>query len=203
MHIFKNLALAVVGLLVLTGCTQQAPGTASGVLTPSSTAAGSPTPSGDEVKAPPVKKTPLDVAKFVADPCVSLTEQQLQGMGSTAPGSRNDLSPAVACHFKLGGEATAGVGFLPTITSGLTQEYQKNATGWYKTGYFEPTEIEGYPAVQANIADQRADGNCGVLVGVSDQSYFSVYLQGPAGKDACKAATNVAKAVLETIKGSQ
>lgn len=195
MHISKKLAVVAVGLLALAGCTQQAPGTANGVSTPPSAASSS---SASGAVAPAVK-TPLSVSKFAADPCAALTQQQLAALGSTTPGNRNDLPPSVACHFELGGGAGVGVTFYPTITTGLTWMYEKRAAGDY--GFFEPSEVDGFPAVQMDIADLRARGNCGMAVGVSNEAFFDVHIQGPAGRDACKAATNVAKAVLATIKG--
>jgi hypothetical protein len=95
------------------------------------------------------------------------------------------------------------VSFIPSITNGLTNVYQQNAANFYKNGYFVPVEVDGYPAAYNEIVDLRSDGHCGLTIGYSDQSIFAVLVQGRTGTDGCKAALNVAKAVLHTVQGGQ
>jgi hypothetical protein len=95
------------------------------------------------------------------------------------------------------------VSFFPKIPNGLSHIYQLNAANIYKSGYFTPLEVNGYPAAYADLVDGRSQGNCGLKVGVSDQSYFDVLIQGRDTDDVCKAAENVAKAVLTTIQAGQ
>ena len=150
-------------------------------------------------------KTPLNAAKFIADPCLTLTQTQVQGFEGSWPGEPAGTSVGVGClwHFGANKLTGASVSFLPEITDGLTRIYRQNAADFYKDGYFSPLEIMGYPATYNEVADNRAGGQCGLTVGISDQSVFSVLVQGPAKTDGCKAAVNIAKAALQTIQGSQ
>ncbi|QWF81799.1 hypothetical protein HUW46_05232 [Amycolatopsis sp. CA-230715] len=69
-------------------------------------------------------------------------------------------------------------------------------------GYFEPTDIVGYPAVFNSPKNERPK-NCGISVGVTDELMFTVFTIEAHEQDACKAAKNVAAAVIETIKAGQ
>jgi hypothetical protein len=97
----------------------------------------------------------------------------------------------------------ADVAFYPGFQNGLGHFYEQNAANFFTKGYFEPLEIDGYPAAYHDIIDLRSKGNCSLAVGVSDKSTYNVLIQWQPGNDACKAAENVAKAVLTTIQKGQ
>jgi hypothetical protein len=198
-------AIVALALFAVTGCSQETtgiagPATGETTLTP-------PAPSstvGDQAKAPTVKK-PLDASKFIADPCLVLTQTQIQTLEGSKPGTRTDSQNGPGCqwNFTSDGSAVTGVNFVPAVTDGLSQIYQQNAAKFFKDGYFEPVEIEGYPAAYNSLVEDRASGNCGLAVGISDQILFGVLVQWRPGQEACKGALNVAKEVLHTIQGSQ
>lgn len=196
-------AAMLAATLALTACSTKTPGSGSAVPSPGQASSPQqPTPSSggnDGAKAPTVAK-PLDGAKFAADPCLSLTQDQMAGFNSSDPGKRND-GVGVACDWRLGadGEALAEVAYNPKLP-GLGHLYAQNAAGFYSEGYFEPIELAGYPAVRLDAIDARADGDCGLSVGISDQLFFTVRINGKTGTDGCKATENVAKLVLQNIQ---
>ena len=197
-------ALTSIGLC-LAGCTSEvsgisSPSTASVATTPSNSA---PDTSG-AAKAPKVT-TPLDASKFVADPCLTLTDTQRQQFDIKDAGQRNDVGNGVACAWIFDGEkhGGAGVSFATKITNGLSNAYQLSSSGYFKNGYFEPASVDSYPAVFSDIKDDRTQGKCHLLVGISDQLAFGVSIEGTPDLNSCKAATNVAQAVLNTMKAGQ
>jgi hypothetical protein len=192
-------AAALCSVLVLPGCTTETPGNPSAMSTPAAP------PSGDSTSAPEVTK-PLDGSKFSADPCSTLNAVQLTGFGISNPGKKSSDNAGTTCHWDSGSAgATTGVAviFTPSVTTGLSNAYALNAAGTYRGGYFVPVEVSGYPAAYNSLADDRSAGMCSLTVGISDQSIFSVFIQGRAGTDGCKAAENVAEAVLQTMQGGQ
>jgi hypothetical protein len=150
-------------------------------------------------------KNPLNATKFIANPCLTLTQDQIQQFAGSTSGERKDSNDGVGCLWHLGDDKLTGasVSFIPTVTNGLTQIYQQNAANFFKEGYFSPLDIDGYPAAYNEVADNRTHGRCGLTIGFSDQSIFSVLIQGHPNTDGCKAAVNIAQAALQTIQGSQ
>jgi hypothetical protein len=197
-------AAVILALFAAAGCSQETTGSPNpdGNTTPPPLSSSGQADS--QVKAPSVA-TPLNVSKFAQDPCLSLTQTQVQGFQGSTPGSRADSDKGVGCFWNLGanGSASTTVSFIPKVTNGLTNTYQQNAAKFFEHGYFEPVEVEGYPAAYNEVVDQRSSGQCSLTVGVSDQSIFTVFIQGRAGTDGCKAALNVGKEVLHTIQGGQ
>ncbi|MFD8492376.1 DUF3558 family protein [Amycolatopsis sp. NPDC059657] len=197
-------ATLLVATLALSACSDKTPGVGTPV--PSGSAPSSPqqsspgTSANNAAKAPPVTK-PLNGSKFIEDPCLSLTQTQLAAFETTDPGKRND-GAAKACDWKLGtsGDVVAEVSYNPSLTAGLSHLYAQNAAGFYSQGYFEATQLDGYPAVRLDAIDARADGDCALSVGISEQLFFTVRINGKTGTNGCKAAENVAKAALTTIR---
>lgn len=191
----------ILTVLAVAGCSKNAPVSPSVVTStqspPSSTVS-------KQVVAPQVKN-PLDASKFIADPCLSLTQSQQQQFEGTKSGMRSDSDNGVGCFWNFGanGSAITSVSFIPKVTDGLTHTYQQNAANFFDHGYFVPVDVDGYPAAYNELIDRRSGGQCGLTVGVSDQSIFAVLIQGRPNTDGCKAAMNVAKAVLQTIRGGQ
>lgn len=159
---------------------------------------GAPSSPKEFTKAPPVTN-PLDAAKYLADPCASLTPAQYQAF-ETEAGEKDDPN-AIACAWKRNrGETRISVSYLPEVKQGLSGVYAQNDIGFWKDGYFEPTTVSGYPAVYASIIDARPQGKCQLNVGISDTLTFASIVQSRPGSDSCTAAMNVAEKVLETIK---
>ncbi|WP_338081110.1 DUF3558 domain-containing protein [Amycolatopsis nivea] len=199
-----RLALAGIAGVVavgVSGCSEPTQGTASPVPSGASQS-GSPSSSGsDNVEAPRVA-APVNVDKYLADPCSMLTPSQLSALQLSQP-EADKASSSVGCGWRFSDGYTAvSATFLTTVKNGLTNTYRQNAFGYYKDGYFEPTVVSGFPAVLANTADRRSQGQVTMLVGVSDQTEMVVLIQGSPGSNATTAATNVTKAVLSTMQGT-
>jgi hypothetical protein len=185
----KKLCLAAataLAALALAGCSQTTIGSANPTTVAPSSATVS-APSQSSAKAPAVK-TPLNASKFVGDPCLTLTQAQQQQFEGTKPGRRVDGAYGVGCAWNFGANASTGtsVGFVTTVTNGLTHLYEQNSAGFFKSGYFQPIDVEGYPAAYNEVADNRTGGQCGLSVGISDNIFFDVLIQGRTGTDGCR-----------------
>ena len=95
----------------------------------------------------------------------------------------------------LTGDRDKGVGALVDV-------YRGKQSGLY--AYAEPApDVEGYPAVFAQITDRRSAGECGIFVGIADDLSFTVKNSGFEGaQDSCDAVQKVAAAVVKTLKGA-
>jgi hypothetical protein len=89
-------------------------------------------------------------------------------------------------------------------TDGLSHIYklQANTPGGYE-GYWNPTTVGSYPAVYADIADDRSSGHCSLNVAVSDTLFFiaqAQYTDNPS--QACLMAAKAAADVVKNLGGS-
>lgn len=182
--------LAVVA--AVTACTTTADGTPhpepGGESSESST---------DEEEAPRVAD-PLDASAFVAAPCSTLTAAQLQTFAVNPPGNaRGEESGTPGCTW-LGEGGSIGIGWLTSNKHGLSDTYRGGAE---LNAYFIETTVDGYPAVFADSIDSRADGYCGIVVGVSDSLTFYATESGRLDAEgACARAKQVATAAIATIR---
>lgn len=150
-------------------------------------------------KAPPVAN-PLDATKYVEAPCSSLTESQQRAFNANSSRD-NSNEDGRACVWNIGdGSTSISIAYVTSVNTGLSNLYALHATVPWP--YFEETEVDGYPAVYQSVVDNRTKGACGLSVGITDELFFSadVRSRADAGEDACKAAANVAAAVVQTIK---
>ncbi|WP_235079522.1 DUF3558 domain-containing protein [Amycolatopsis orientalis] len=192
-------AAASFGVAFIGGCGNSNPGTAS----PASGEAGPPASAGSRHVTAPKVATPLKIDKFLSDPCGMLTSTQLSSLQLSKAEAHSE-STGIRCSWRFSDGYTAvSATFLTTVKDGLTNTYRQHATGYYRDGYFEPTVVNGFPAVMANTADRRKEGQASLIVGLSDQDEMLVLIQGVPGSNATTAATNVAKAVLSTVQGGQ
>jgi hypothetical protein len=68
-------------------------------------------------------------------------------------------------------------------------------------GYFEPTDVDGYPAVFNDPSDFRGSGSCNITVGISNTLAFQLSADdGKLGTKSCDRAKQVASMVIQTIK---
>lgn len=193
-HRFAAAALAATA--VLAGCDSDPPQT-----TPTVTAPGTSqttTSTNSSAQAPPVKQ-PLVATRFDADACQSLTEFQRRSL-SLAGGTSD---PPGKCDFASAGtEIVVKLIYYSNNTSGLSALYEAHSQGSWE--YWEPTELDGYPAVLYEVSPNKTKLSCEVAVGISDSLYFSVryvfYNGDPGGKNPCVEGRAVASAVLSTIK---
>jgi Protein of unknown function (DUF3558) len=177
----------VATLALLAGCDSDQQGAPPPSNTP---------PSTDTVQVPPVD-TPLDASAFEADPCASLTDTQRRHLmlDSGTPGR---VADGVTCDYRTENTASASV-FYSDRTSGLAFVYRMNEEGAWAN--WEPTEVDGHPAVAYNTADQP--DYCSVAVGLSDSAYFSANAKANTADDRCSTAKDLAAAVLSTIKAGR
>ncbi|HEV8555653.1 MAG TPA: DUF3558 domain-containing protein [Actinophytocola sp.] len=183
-------------LLALAACASDPP--AQTTPTDTSRTNTSVNPSAD---APPVKQ-PLDASRFLADPCQSLTASQRQTL--TLAGGTSD-PPHRACEFtNIDARAVAKISYSYG-TAGLEEVYYLHSRGIL--GYWEPTALDGYPAILYESSPDKAKLSCDVAVGINDSSYFDVRYYFPAsdpgGKNPCVEGRAVASAVLSTIKSAK
>ncbi|GAA1971491.1 DUF3558 domain-containing protein [Amycolatopsis minnesotensis] len=172
---------------------------------PSSTSTGS-APAGGRTpgSSAPRVTTPLNTGKFTDKPCDSLSESQLQKFSVTKRNGPRTDGDGASCSWSFGanGETYAGLTYATIRNDGLSRIYDQHQANMWPDGYFEPTEIADYPAAFNSPKNERPK-NCGISVGVTDELMFTVFAIEAHNQDACKAAKNLANAVVETIKAGQ
>lgn len=147
---------------------------------------------------------PLDVARYIADPCRSLTREQAMQIGALDEGTAENGENGPTCTWLLnGGDQLLGISYTTPLPGGLDFMYEKKKAGDYNDGYFTAMDIEGYPAVQASPVDQRAAGICDVAVGVTDDLMLSVSVMGAPGDDACQRSIEIARSVVRNLQQGQ
>lgn len=194
----RTIVAGTAALALLAGC-----GTGGGT-TGTPTNATQPTSTGNAGGAPKVQN-PLDVKAFEADPCSAVTAAQVQAFGLPGVSGRVNTSEVGPACVWLGsstpGKMAPGIGFLPEGTNLSTILPGKDST--YQVFETLP-DIQGYPAYMALAVDHRKDGNCSVLVGVSDEKAILTTFQSDVGSpkyaDPCAAATEFTTLAITTIK---
>jgi len=203
-------ALAGVALFALAGCSSQAPGQASPE--PSSVPASQPAPSSaaDQLPGPGVPKVenPIDTTQVAKNPCMVLTDEQVQLVFGYAvqASPRPDGAAGPACSWD--GDAAHGyprVGVVVTNADkrGLTSVYAAKGTG-YK--FFQPlTPVSGYPAAAYDVSADRRPGECNMAIGVSDTQVIDLEVMQPkariGSKDPCESGRQVAAMMIGNLQG--
>jgi hypothetical protein len=204
-----------VAVVLVSGCSDKTNGTATpattgggGETTTTTTRGSTPTSGGGGSSAPKVN-TPLDASKFLPQPCTALSATALQSFKITKPGTP-DVDSELAktagpsCSWRNDSQPISwgyNVGFLTGNKNGLSDTYRGRAR--FK-GYFEPTEVDGYPAVFNDLNDSRDKGTCNMTIGISDTLAFrvSVTLDPDGGTKSCDESKKLASAVIQTLKGA-
>jgi hypothetical protein len=204
----RTTAAAVVAALgiMLAGCTSEAPGTAS----PAPTTAGSSSAPAD----PNVPKVPapLDVSKYVGDPCSIVPAAALSALRFTDAGKSQAFEGGQGagpnCGWQIRGDGQSMQVIIATVnrdqgTGGLAGLYAAHQSGQLLK-FLEPApDVEGYPAIYIDTRDRRPAGNCSLDVGVADDLAIAVNSGGYQGQqDSCDAVQQVAAAVIKTLKGA-
>lgn len=172
---------------------------------PSSPAGGlSSAPStNDTGSAAPRVADPLDVSALRRDPCTALSAAQVEQL-NLLPGEQDSTSARKSfCVYKYNDESGSSVSVRheDKLVNGLSGVYErKNALG-----YFEPTQVSGYPAAYASPNDSRTDGICQLHVGLTDTFVVSVFSRlstytrdYPKG---CEVTKITAEAMIKNLKG--
>jgi hypothetical protein len=194
---------------VVSGCSTLTPGNANPAPRSSETDAHETTTGHGSDDLPtdgaPEVENPIDTSRFEDDPCLSLTSAQSDSLDLGASGAPVDAVLGKACQWR--NESTRGraqITFFDRGSRGLTGEYRANADG--KWAYFdELAPIDGFPAVARDITDDRHNGGCPVVVGVSDEVTFEVDIQlsqvNVGKSDPCEVAVDVARMAVGTMRG--
>jgi len=202
---FPMLLLGLAVAAAAAGCTTPSPGDPS----PTSSRTSAPTSSSEDdlpSNGAPAVEDPLDVTKFIENPCKVLTPQQLQDFELPAgAASEGDFGPK--CDWRQPQAAGGALNFtiLTKDEDGLSSLYKDHENGYIK--YFEElSPIEGYPAVLWDTAEEnRPIGTCAISVGVSNKLSFTAIVNLSAAsmgqKDPCETATAVATMATKNMKG--
>lgn len=197
----------------IAGCATKEGGTPSSAATVGNTGtntrppgSGGSTPSG--VNGAPKIDRPLDASRFLTQPCAVLSAAQLKVFNISKPGvphidDQVAKSSGPYCGWRTDDEPVFrafDVGFITSNKHGLADTIRGGREAF--PGYFEPTEVEGYPAVFNDLVDGRAGGACNITVGISDTLAFRAAEQADRvrGTRSCDGAKQFAAAVIKTLR---
>lgn len=191
----RSLVLVLAAGALVAGCSGTESGTAS--TAPSSAPAES--SSGSSGSAPKVSN-PLNTASIESNACSALSASKRTELG-LGEGEQRTTSVGPGCSLFAADDRLNQIEISPVLANknGLSDVYDTKANN----GYFEPTEISGYPAVYAASLDGRNSGKCGLFVGVTDQLAVNILVQydnGPGASEPCPVAQKVGEAMIETLK---
>lgn len=212
--LIKVSAGIAVAMVLLVSCSDKQPGTATPVTTTggdsTGTSTGRTTPPSTSSGGAPAVKTPLDATKYLSQPCTILSDTTLKGLNVSKPGTPDVDGPVAktsgpSCVWQSDDQPVGksyGVGFLTGNKNGLGDTYRGGKKAF--PGYFEPTEVGGYPAVFNDLADTRSTGTCNITVGISSSLAFrvGVIADSETGTKSCDLSKQVAAAVIQTLKGA-
>ncbi|OLR89789.1 DUF3558 domain-containing protein [Actinokineospora bangkokensis] len=198
----RALPAAFAALVLLSACAAE---TGKPVPAPLEQTSGGSTPSStpDEENGALTVDKPLDGRPFYGDPCKLLTPDQATALGLVPPGTSDlTLKSSPACDWQPPeNRGQYSVNFTLNLEHGLRTQYQAQAE-LDKFELWEPTEVSGYPAVFADITDNRERGGCNVIVAINDEVTISARRQFAGGQDVCERVVAVAEQVLVTLKGA-
>jgi hypothetical protein len=195
--------IVVAAAVLLAACDSGPTGNPSGS-TAAPAATGGQSSAGSTREAPRVS-SPLPTGELVTNPCSALSTSQLNQLGIAPPGraSTNQAGPNCKWVGAANPSNTAAVGVMTANHNGLSDIYAGNEQK--KFAYFEPTQVDGYPGVYAESANDRANGFCSVWIGLTDQLVIGVSMILTTGSNKthpCDSAYAVGKAVIEHLKGA-
>lgn len=208
----KVSAMIAVAVLLVAGCSDKQAGTA----TPATTTGADNTSTGKTTSAAPTSggapavKNELDASKYLPQPCSILSAATLKDLNISRPGIP-DTTSAIAkssgpfCTWHTDDEPVGrayAVGFLTGNPNGLSDIYRGGKDAF--PGYFEPTNVESYPAVFNGLTENRASGGCNITIGISKTLAFNVDIESSkdVGRQSCDLVKNLAATVIKTLKGA-
>jgi hypothetical protein len=193
-------AVVLAALALLTACTADKQETPPTTTPAESTVSRTTTPStatGTRTTAPPVTQ-PLTAGDFGLDPCATLTPTQREALAITDAEFTDLAREGAGCDFRRGPDDRATVVFATRVGLGLDRVYAQNSSMTWD--YWEPTTIDGYPAVGYNAIVDNETTLCNFAIGISDSLYFWVTAAAENDNDRCRTARQVASAILATVK---
>lgn len=194
-------ALAATIIALVAGCSSGTGTTPPGA-TATTTATASTGRTLPAAGAPKVTN-PLDTTKYQQNPCSVLTPAQRQALGNNSPDKPSQGASGPTCQWldpSTSSSLTVTFFTRTYVRIGLTGPYQN------KSGFqlFQPTQVNGYPAVIGSRTGHGQDGRCAVYVGTADdmlvEFYVSLSSGTPGYADACSIAQNEAIAGMTTMK---
>lgn len=181
--------------VLLAGCSPETSGQPGPTSTPSAPAA----PSASTGAAPEVR-TPLQPGRYLKQPCALLTTTQVNQLGvADDSGNASPSAPAGALCSWTNEGVGVGVAWESTNKDGLDDLYAQRDY----LEYFQPTQLQGFPAVFASALDARSTGDCVLHVGVNGSDMFFVKFKAPdppLRDRSCQRAQRAAGWVLDTLK---
>jgi hypothetical protein len=193
-------ALGLAGCSTTTTGTPSAEDAVTGTTGDGSDESAAPGP-GNGYGAPKVT-TPLNITKWQASPCDTLTTAQQRALGITKQGTvdRSDLgnicdwSPAYDLTYALG----FNIKFDPGSATGLANAYQAAGPG----GMRRLPDVHGQPA--ATEPSQDTGGSCTIYLGATDQIEYAASVtigdREPQYPNPCSVAQEIADDATATMK---
>lgn len=201
-----SLVAAVLGAVMMSGCTVATAGTPQAASTKTSEPSGG-GPSADlPSDGAPKVDNPLDVSHFEEEPCDALAAEDAKELNVPTPGKQSNNGVGQSCDWvntQTGGALR--LTFFSDEKSGLSSLYREaKAVGW---PLFERVgDVEGHPAVAYSTSEAEPTYTCVVAVGLSDQLAFSTYAtlsNANVGKrKPCEAAADAAGRLLRTMEAA-
>ncbi|GAB3879108.1 DUF3558 domain-containing protein [Kibdelosporangium lantanae] len=153
----------------------------------------------------PAVPNSVDATRFLTQPCAALVPSQLQVLELDSPGVPDtDSSEAhysgPACTWYRGGLPRGMVAFGTANKNGLADIYRAHEDGQF-SGYWVETTVDGYPAVFTSSVDDRRQGFCSLITGISDTMTMLVSRDLTVGQDACEPALRTTSLILKTLRG--
>jgi len=185
-------AVALAALATLTACSDDG-----------DTSSAAPTSSAPAVDPSLRVPAPLNAERVSNDPCSVIAEADASAAGLASPGTVFQTPAGIGCRWQ-GSKYDTNKIFISPLTSehtGLSGIYANRA----QDKYFEPANIEGYPAVFAAQSDLRSHGTCVLWVAVTDELAVSVnssILDGSSAGDPCPVVQQVATAMIRNLEGA-
>lgn len=210
----SKICVLAVSLVFSAGLATACSPTTGGTASPAPSASSSSGAPAADPDVPKVTQPPLDAGKYVSDTCALVPQDLLASMRYTDAGEYHPAgnTPFTAagpsCAWKVQGEGIGlqvilGTGNRDQGTGGLAGTYAAYRLKKYVRFLESAPAVEGYPAVYADVQDERPMGTCALVVGVADDLSFSVQAQGYQGQDdSCATAAQAAAAVVKTLKGA-
>ncbi|HEX7662378.1 MAG TPA: DUF3558 family protein [Pseudonocardiaceae bacterium] len=183
-------ALALVGVMGLSGCAAVG----------ATVAAGGFAAYLAESNGAPQVTHPLDATEALQAPCTSLSTGDVEGVGAqnVLAGMPSTTDGIPTCYWEGTNTVRVAVGWMLDNKDGLSYLYYRQS----QMAYWIPTTVSGYPAVFADVEDDRSDGRCIINVAVSDSLYFAtMYASGSRGM-ACYLAQQAATDVIKNLGGA-
>ncbi|MBM7771497.1 hypothetical protein JOD54_001701 [Actinokineospora baliensis] len=167
--------------------------------TPIAGSSGAPSSTTSDTDGASLKvKDPIEPGRFLAEPCAVLTRSQSTGLGWEGEGTPHKAGQKNAsCDWDAKNLANYSFGWLDEYNQSIADTYRVFKDN---SAYFEPTTINGYPAVFHDGTDNRKYGHCNLVVGIRDNLTFHVNSFGATETDACKTLREMATLAITNIK---